>query len=958
MEAEAPSVFTSFGKPIRRAIAERGFPSPTEPQVRAIPPIIDGKNILLVAPTGTGKTEAAFLPILNALYTMPERPAGIKAIYITPLRALNRDLLERLEWWCKRLDIRLAVRHGDTDTGERGRQALVPPDILITTPETLQAILPGWVMRRHLREVRWVIVDEVHELAGEKRGSQLSIALERLRYITERDFQVIGLSATIGTPEKVAHFLVGKDRPIEIVKAPVARFIELTILYPEPTADDYALAEKLYTYPAVASRLRVIKDHIDQHTSTLLFTNTRTEAEILASRFRVWNIDLPIGVHHGSLSKPTRIAAERDLKEGRLHSIICTSSLELGIDVGLLDQVIQYNSPRQVTRLLQRVGRSGHRIGGVAKGIIITQDSDDALEALVIARRAFKEDLEPVEIPAEPYDALIHQLVGLLLHKSRWYFEEALRLVRNAYPYRDLTEAELERVLTYMHNRYPRLAWVSFTHKIFTKPQNVKGFYDYYFQNLSMIPEEKQFLVVQEDRTPIGVLDEAFVAEHGEIGTKFIVSGRPWKIQQIFKDKIYVIPEEDPTGAIPSWVGEEIPVPYDVAMEVGTIRRQTEERLQTGFTLDGVAAELVRVYPTEKITVQQALREIAEHVQRGIPTPTDQRITIERWQEYIVIQCCFGHQVNRTLSRVLAHVLSEKIGAPVGAQQDPYRVVLKTTDFSLEEIRQTLLDLTRADLPQLAVQAITKTGMFKRRFIHVAKKCGALAKDADLSSTGLTNLIETFKDTAVYEEAVKTALHSDADLARTQTLLGEIKAGHLQVELIDPLPDATPTARIGLRELAWKSDLVPPDRLRRLLIESTRARLLSEARTVVCTHCWNYITNLRIADLLRHDTCPECGSSTLGLADEAEEKVRQLAEKVHMGRDTVPQRYRRLYKRVLGTAQLFTQHKFTAAMVLAAKGLRLSDAQEILKEQTVSQDKFVELILDAERKALKRRFLA
>ena len=504
---------------------ERGFSTPTEPQVRAIPIIRKGQNILLVAPTGTGKTEAALLPILDSLYASKGEKPGIKVLYITPLRALNRDMLERLEWWCKKLDLRLAVRHGDTEQKERSRHTLAPPEILITTPETLQAILPGSILRRHLRAVSTVIVDEVHELAGEKRGSQLSIALARLRELTEKEFQIIGLSATIGSPEEIAKFLVGTSQKYEVVQVPVPRSTEIEVVYPSLTQEDFELASSLYTHPEVAARLRLIMTLVKKSESALVFTNTRTESEALGNRFRAWDPDFPVGVHHGSLSKPSRVRTESMLKEGKLRGIICTSSLELGIDIGALDLVIQHNSPRQVTRLLQRVGRSGHRVGGIAKGVIITQDSDDALESLVISRRARQENMEPVKIPDKPYDALIHQLVGLLLHKGRWYFDEALNLVTRAYPYRDLSEETLVKVLQYMHERYPRLAWVSERDKMFAKPRDVKEFYEYYFENLSMIPDQKQYLVLQEDGSPIGVLDEAFVAEHGEVGIKFVEGG-------------------------------------------------------------------------------------------------------------------------------------------------------------------------------------------------------------------------------------------------------------------------------------------------------------------------------------------------------------------------------------------------------------------------------------------------
>jgi len=221
------NAFDLLVKPVRRLIEKRGFPKPTEPQEKAIPKILGGRNVLLISPTATGKTEAVILPVLSMLLQESQRIMGIKVLYITPLRALNRDMLERLEWWCNNLDIKLAVRHGDTETKERTRQSRSPPTILITTPETLQAILPGWILRQHLRHVRWVIIDEVHEMAESKRGSQLSLALERLRWIVGRDFQTIGLSATIGTPEKVAQFLVGNGRSAEIIHVPVATMCQL-----------------------------------------------------------------------------------------------------------------------------------------------------------------------------------------------------------------------------------------------------------------------------------------------------------------------------------------------------------------------------------------------------------------------------------------------------------------------------------------------------------------------------------------------------------------------------------------------------------------------------------------------------------------------------------------------------------------------------------------------------------
>ncbi|MCS7365060.1 MAG: DEAD/DEAH box helicase, partial [archaeon GB-1867-035] len=295
-ETVLTGAFQLLAKPVRKALIKRGFRQPTQPQEEAIPLILQGKNVLLIAPTATGKTEAALLPVFSMYIEKPIKPPGIKILYITPLRALNRDMLERFEWWSKELDIKVAVRHGDTEQSERTMQARSPPDLLITTPETLQAILSGKVMRRHLSHVQWVIIDEIHELAEDKRGSQLSLGLERLRYICGRDFQVIGLSATIGSPSLVAQFLVGVGRPVEIVQVPVARLMKLKVVFPEPSSEDYELAAKLYTHPEVATRLRLIRNLIEGHKSVLLFVNTRAIAEVLASRFKVWDLNFPVSV--------------------------------------------------------------------------------------------------------------------------------------------------------------------------------------------------------------------------------------------------------------------------------------------------------------------------------------------------------------------------------------------------------------------------------------------------------------------------------------------------------------------------------------------------------------------------------------------------------------------------------------------------------------------------------------
>jgi len=928
------------------------------PQKKTIPRILEGKNVLLISPTATGKTEAAVLPVLNMLIKMPERSYGIKILYVTPLKALNRDILERLAWWCNNLDVKIAVRHGDTDTKERTRQARSPPDMLITTPETLQAILPGRLMRQHLSQVRWVIVDEVHEMADSKRGSQLSLALERLRWVTGREFQLIGLSATIGSPKRVAQFLVGNGRDVEIVRVPVARLMRLKILFPKPKSEDYELASMLFTRPEVAARLRIIRKFLEKQKSVLLFTNTRAISEVLASRFKVWDIDFPISIHHGSLAKPSRIAAERGLKSGELRGLVATSSLELGIDIGRIDMVIQYMSPRQVTRLIQRVGRSGHRIGRIARGIIITMDSDDTLEAMAIARMAGEEDLEPVEIPHKPYDALAHQIIGLLMKKKRWYFYEIYDLFRHAYPYADLTVEDVQKVLTYMHQRFPRLAWVSFEDQLAIKPRRTKAMYEYYFENLSMIPAEKKYLVVDETSdSAVGVLDEAFVAEYGKPNVKFIIRGTPWKILNVVGDHIYVKPVDDPTGAIPSWVGEEIPVPFMVAQEVGRIRGRVEEQIKAGVEPGDIAVQLAKEYPADRDTILRALAETVEHVRKGYPVPSDRRVLVEDWEDFVIVHVHFGSLTNRALAQLFGHVLSEEFGAGVAVQHDPYRIFVQTGGQANAERVVALFDelsqLSELAVRDLLAKSAVRTGIFKRRMVHVARRFGALKRWVDFSKVSLSRLMKSFEGTAIYDEALKEVFTKDLDLERLARILGEVRSGEVEVVKLDTGGEATPVARVGIEKVSMKTDLIQPERMKRILIESTRARLLNEVRTFVCCSCWDYLEMLRVKDLPERPICPRCGSGRLGVLRRGEDQVLSLVEK----KDEKLTKTEEKIKEWAGkTAGMVDRFGLPAVVALCGRRLKTGDVEAVLKKEKVLSDKFFELVIEAERNALKRRF--
>ena len=946
-DLSSEDVLELLAKPVRTAFVER-FGELTPPQIESIPKILEGKNLLLMAPTGTGKTEAALLPILSNLLQNPGLP-GIKALYITPLRALNRDMLERFDWWAKRLDIKVSVRHGDTAVAERRTQTLIPPDILITTPETLQAILCGKVLRKHLKGIKWVIVDEVHELATDKRGAQLSVALERLLEIVGSEFQRIGLSATIGSPETVAKFLVGPGRNCEIVRVPVAKGMKIDVLYPVPEDEDVVLAEELAILPDVASRLRTIRKLVESHGSTLIFTNTRPLAEVLTNRFRAWDESFSVGIHHGSLAKSTRISTEQGLKAGTLLGIVCTSSLELGIDVGRIDLCIQYNSPREVTRLIQRVGRSGHSIGRVAKGVIVVMDSDDALESIVIAKRALEERLEDVRIPMNSLDVLMHQLAGLLIEYGRVNIEDALRIFRRAYGFSELDRNMLLRVLEHMKG----LNICMLTDDgYFWKPINSKPLYDYYFGNLSMIPEEKQYLVVQESTgEPVGILDEEFVAEYGEPGTRFILVGKAWEILSTLGEKIYVRKLDEYEGAVPSWVGDEIPVPYEVAEEVGSLRAEYEERLRRGEPHDLICADIAKRYGVSEEVISRSMSEVRAHIGSGIPVPTNKRIVVEKAGDYTVIHIHGGLRINRTLAKAVSFLISEKIGMPIAVQQDPYRIVIRSRHVYPELVLEALKSLSEGAFGEVLRKAIEGSTLFRRRLIHVARKMGVVSKEASILDVNLSKIVEVLKGTVVYDEAMAYCLFQDFDEHGAYELLRSISMGNYELVIHSP-PDAvspSPLALLTLRRYQEAYEAVSSDRIERLVLMAVRARLMNETGILVCSDCYQYFDKVVIKDVDERPSCPACGSRKLGFLKVEVEDVYGLISR--KGKP-ISRREKELLKEIEKSSVLVEKYGKAALVALSGKGFTVNDAARVLEREGGLTNRLIQYIIEEEKKKL------
>ncbi|MDW8084438.1 MAG: DEAD/DEAH box helicase [Candidatus Caldarchaeum sp.] len=948
MSNESFEVLDLLAKPLRDAVLEK-FGRLTEPQLKSIPKILEGLNLLLMAPTGTGKTEAALLPLLNRLLVSTNFE-GVKILYITPLRALNRDLLDRIEWWASRFDMTVGVRHGDTGLRERRTQSLSPPTILITTPETLQILLTARLFRQHLKRVEAVIVDEVHELAGDKRGSQLSIALERLVELCGRDFQRIGLSATVGSPEKIASFLVGVGRDCRIVRVPIVKSLRISVEFPSPVSEDFELAEKLSVHPEVAARMNLIRRLVEQHESTLVFTNTRPLAEILTNRFRAWDESAPIGIHHGSLSKTTRIGAEQALKTGGLAGVVCTSSLEMGIDVGRIELCIQYNSPREVTRLVQRVGRSGHTVTGTAKGVVIVTDSDDALESIVITRRAYNDMIEEVDVFENSYDVLAHQLAGFLIERKQTSIEHVLKVFRRSYCFRNLSEEQLLK--TAQHLEKLGAAFLTSDGKIEISPRTTT-LYEYYFNNLTMIPEEKQYLVVNESNgEPVGILDEEFVAEYGEPGTRFILMGKAWEIIQTGGERIYVAALDSLEGAVPSWVGEEIPVPYEIAQEVGAIRRRYAEALKAGKA-EQLLESLSREYMMDMRLFEKSLREVVGHVENGLPVPSDHTILLEETPEYAVLHVCGGLKPNRTLARMIAFDVSESLGAAVTVQQDAYRIVFKSREITAETVAESIKKLADDRYwKQVFTKAVESSSLFRRRLVHVARKMGMIAKEASILDVSASKLAEMLKDTVVYEEAFNHSIFADFDASKAHSILKKIASGEVIFSVVKRL-EPSPLARLTVNRYASDIDVIASDRLQRLVVNAVRGRLNNEPVTLVCTACWGWHEKRAVKEIPLEPSCPACGSSMLGVVREEPEKIMNL-----LARKGSPanKQEKILKKQALRTAELVNKYGKAAVFTLASKFVDVEDALEILQKEQSIGVRLVELIVDTEKRKLQAMF--
>jgi ATP-dependent Lhr-like helicase len=891
-------------------LAEKGITSPTPPQEDAIPRIMRGENVLVVAPTGIGKTEAAMLPVLDMIIRRKDDVKGFKCIYITPLRALNRDMLRRMEDYGRALGIRVGVRHGDTTQYERARQSEDPPEVLITTPETLQVLFTGKRLAKHLAAVRWVIIDEIHELADTERGAQLSVAMERLSAVAG-NYQRIGLSATVGDAQATAMFLGGRGRRVSIRKHDTYREFEINVESPTPDEADTKLRDKLQGDPEIIAVMKRARQIMESGRSTLFFVNTRETAEWLAARYHVWDESLSVDVHHGSLSKETRMEMEDRFKRGELRTLICTSSLELGIDVGSTDMVVQYNSPRKVSRMIQRAGRAGHKVGEKIRAKIIATAPDEVAEALVIARRCSSKELEDRAGRPSPLTVVANQLIAMTM-SGPIDKDTAFKMFYGAYPFRTLSRSDMEDVLE-------QLKSIRMVFDDGEKFKRSKKGMDYFYNNISMIPDERNYRVRDiGTRAIIGTLDESFVATFQDAQAMFIAKGRTWRVVEMREDEILVEEVRD-MGEVPSWVGSDIPVPFEVAQEVGKMRRIRNYKDYPGD--NGCTIVLNRF-----LDEQEARHKM----------PTDKVVTVDMGDCLTIVNACFGTRVNETLGKIYGALLSARLGESIGVTADPYRIMLELPRFvNWNAVKETIVSVQPGTVEALARKVILNSTFLKWRFAFVAKKFGIIEKTADHRFINFGKLFEIHQGTPAYREAINKVLWEDLDIPNTEKVVSMIASGEIEVVM-------QTMSHIGLEGITRSKELMQPMRADHAILMALKKRLEDEVMFATCMNCGNQ-RRFRVVDAPKRFECDRCGGCMIAVLKEYDRELGALVKKQDLTKDEIKARLK-----MNRCANLINEYGGRAAMVLAARGVGPDTASRILRSLYVDEDGFLRSILTAE----------
>jgi len=847
-----------FSPAVRRWF-DASFEGPTPAQAGGWEAIAGGSNALICAPTGSGKTLAAFLWGIDKLARAENLGQGVKIVYVSPLKALSYDIERNLRAPLRGIgaDISVGLRTGDTSQKERRAMRKTPPDILITTPESLYLILSSGA-REILTGVEAVIVDEIHAVAQSKRGSHLALTLERLEDFTEAEsLQRIGLSATQRPLERIAKFLVGPKRACEVVDAGIAKELDLEIVVPvedmsEPGAPSFPnadgnptegepLAHVRSIWPAIYPELLKL---VKEHNSTIIFVNARRAAERLAKRLNElaleqapqelpatehaghphaegdggssdgdWQLGSPTEdppspdpgeiarAHHGSLSHEERLVVEEMLKSGQLPCLVATSSLELGIDMGAVDLVIQVESPKSVSRGLQRVGRAGHSLGEVSRGRIFPKFRADLLECAVVARRMREGAIEETVIPQNPLDVLAQHLVSMAA-LDEWEIDAVEQLVTATEPFGELSREQLENVLDMLDGRYPSDRFAELRPRIVwdrTKGtmHGRKGARSLVVTNAGTIPDRGLYGVHLPDGRRVGELDEEMVYE-ARPGQTFLLGATTWRIEDITRDRVIVTPAPGLPGAVPFWKGDGIGRPAELGRAIGAFSREAvsrePEELAKEYDLDRRAAENLVAYLRE----QQAATRVV---------PSDETIVVERFRDEIgdwrlCVLSPFGGRVHSAWGLALGQKIRDELELEADAIWSDDGIVIHLPDAD-EPPPADLIMVEPDELEDLVVRELSGSALFGARFRENASRSLLIPRaypgkrtplwQQRLKSQSLLEVARDFPRFPVILETYRECLRDVLDLPSLRQILTDLhsrKLGLVEVET----PTASPFA--------------------------------------------------------------------------------------------------------------------------------------------------------------------
>jgi ATP-dependent Lhr-like helicase len=792
--------------PIVREWFTQTLGAPSPPQAQGWPVIASGDHTLILAPTGTGKTLAAFLWELNALIVeglAAPLTNGVHLLYISPLKALNNDIQRNLDRPLAELrrrfedaglafpEIRVGVRTGDTPASQRQKMIRKSPHILITTPESLNIMLTTLRGRGMFATTRTVILDEIHAVAGTKRGAHLAATMERLAELTENPDgpQRIGLSATQRPLDEIARFLGGSDRKVSIVDCGLAKELQLSVRSPVP---DLAKVEGS-VWPSVA---QLVLDETRNSRTTLVFVNNRAQAERIAARVNTLAEEEIAQPYHGSIARERRLALEQRLKAGELRALITTSSLELGIDIGTVDLVIQLQSPKRVSAALQRVGRAGHALGVPSRGVFVPTFRDDAMETVAIIAAMRAGEVEPTRIVQNALDVLA-QVIVAAVSVDDWDADALYALVRRSYPYHALPRAPYDEVVAMLSGKYPSEVAAELEARIsFDRATNMltgsRASRMTAVISGGTIPDRGLYTVNLADRTRLGELDEEFVHE-SRVGDVFQLGSSTWRITEIGHDRVVVAPAPGAPARMPFWHGEYSARSVALSARVGELRREL---------VSGVSdADLRSRYDCDDATITTLRRYVdMQRLATGV-VPDDRNIVVEHFRDEagsvrVVIHATFGGRVNAPWAMALAHRARESLGGvDVQVQTTDDGIMLRMPDLGSSPPVQSLLGMTAREAEQLVMEEVGSSSLFGARFRMNAGRALLLPRGMPnrrmplwlqrLKALDLLQTVREFPSFPILVETYREVLQDAFDIESLREVLRAIEEKRIAVHVVE-----------------------------------------------------------------------------------------------------------------------------------------------------------------------------